>query len=168
MLPVRPGPRGGHKLTPAVVAFLDEQRARDPTLRTAQLVQLVQERFGLVVHRRSVERALARRRRKGGTGAAMTADARAGHPAPTAYEQLRAWAPARPGRAAPPGLALLLRRGLPAWLMACHHVAADRRPIARVPPWPRPAAATREPPPVMPRSPCLATMVAPVQQEVPA
>jgi transposase len=65
LLPARPGPRGGHKLTAAVVAFLVEQRARDPHLRTAQLVALVQERFGLVVHPRSIERALARQTKKG-------------------------------------------------------------------------------------------------------
>ena len=65
LLPARPGPRGGHKLTPAVVAFLQEQRARDPTLRTAQLVQLVHERFGLVVHPRSIERALGRHTKRG-------------------------------------------------------------------------------------------------------
>lgn len=59
--PSRPGPRGGHKLTPAIIAFLDEQRARDPTLGPAQLVRLVQDRFGVVVHRRSIERVLARR-----------------------------------------------------------------------------------------------------------
>jgi hypothetical protein len=63
--PVRPGPRGGHKLTATVVAFLDEQRARDPTLGPAQLVRLVRDRFGLVVHRRSIERALARRAKGG-------------------------------------------------------------------------------------------------------
>jgi transposase len=63
--PVRPGPRGGHKLTPAIVAFLDEQRARDPALGPAQLVRLARDRFGLVVHRRSIERALARRGKGG-------------------------------------------------------------------------------------------------------
>ena len=65
LLPARPGPRGAHKLTTAVVAFLEEQRARDPTLRTAQLVQLVHERFGLRVHPRSVERALGRHLKRG-------------------------------------------------------------------------------------------------------
>jgi transposase len=66
LVPTRPGPRGGHKLTPAVVAFLDEQRARDPTLGPARLVRLVEEHFGLVVHRRSIERVLARRTKGGG------------------------------------------------------------------------------------------------------
>jgi transposase len=64
LLPARPGPRGGHKLTAAVVDVLLEQRARDPQVRTAQLVALVHEQFGLVVHPRSIERALARHTKK--------------------------------------------------------------------------------------------------------
>lgn len=68
LLPVRPGPRGGHKVTPVVLAFLEAVRAHDPTLSPAHLAALVQARFGCVVHRRSIERALARhvRREKGG------------------------------------------------------------------------------------------------------
>ncbi len=66
LVPARPGPRAAHKLTPTVVAFLEEARARDPTLGPARLVALLRERFGLDVHRRSVERALARRAKGGG------------------------------------------------------------------------------------------------------
>ena len=69
LLPARPGPRGGHKLTPAVLAFLEEQRARDPALGVGRLVALVRDHFGLDVHRRSVERALARRAKGGGAAA---------------------------------------------------------------------------------------------------
>jgi transposase len=65
LIPARPGPRAGHKLTAAVVTFLLDQRARDPHLRTAQLVTLVQEQFGLRVHPRSIERTLARHTKKG-------------------------------------------------------------------------------------------------------
>ena len=65
LLPARPGPRAAHKLTPEVVTFLVEQHAQQPFLRTADLVDLLQARFGLRVHPRSVERALARHRKKG-------------------------------------------------------------------------------------------------------
>jgi transposase len=65
LLPARPGPRGGHKLTADVLVFLAEQRAQAPRLPVAQLVRLVEERFGLAVHRRSVERALARQAKGG-------------------------------------------------------------------------------------------------------
>ena len=55
LLPRKRGPRGAHKLTETVIAFL---RSQDPSLRSAELAQLVWERFGVHVHPRSVERAL--------------------------------------------------------------------------------------------------------------
>jgi transposase len=60
LLPARPGPRRAHKLTAEVVADLRAALEADPTLRTADLVDRVDSRFGLRVHPRSVERALAR------------------------------------------------------------------------------------------------------------
>jgi len=60
LLPARPGPRGAHKLTAEVVAFLEGVRTRDPALRAPQLARLLRDQFGLVVHPRSIERALAR------------------------------------------------------------------------------------------------------------
>lgn len=63
LVPARPGPRGAHKLTAEVVAFARARRAADPKLSAAGLVELIAERFGVRVHRRSVERALARAER---------------------------------------------------------------------------------------------------------
>jgi transposase len=63
LVPARPGPRRAHKLTAEVVAFAREQRVADPTLSAAGLVELIAGRFGMRVHRRSVERALARAER---------------------------------------------------------------------------------------------------------
>lgn len=60
LLPGRPGPRGGHKLTGEVVAYLRELLAADPGLRPPGLADAVAQRFGITVHPRSVERALAR------------------------------------------------------------------------------------------------------------
>ncbi len=65
LLPARQGPRTAHKLTPEVVTFLVDQQTQQPSLRTADLVDRLQARFGLRVHPRSVERALARHRKKG-------------------------------------------------------------------------------------------------------
>jgi transposase len=59
-VPARPGPRRAHKLTDEVLAFARERRATDPGLRSADLVELIAERFEIRVHRRSIERALAR------------------------------------------------------------------------------------------------------------
>jgi hypothetical protein len=65
LLPKKRGPRGGHKLTEAVLAFVDGERAADASLSTAALVDRVEARFGVRVHPRSLERALARRAKKG-------------------------------------------------------------------------------------------------------
>ena len=60
LVPARPGPRRAHKLTDEVLTFARERLAAEPGLRSADLVELISERFGVRVHRRSVERALAR------------------------------------------------------------------------------------------------------------
>jgi transposase len=60
LVPARPGPRRAHKLTEEVVAFARQRREADPSLRSADLVSAIDERFGVRVHPRSVERALAR------------------------------------------------------------------------------------------------------------
>ncbi|MGH9434297.1 MAG: helix-turn-helix domain-containing protein [Terriglobia bacterium] len=64
LIPQRPGPRRAHKLNEEVVDFLEGALARE-TVSSSQLAQVVKETFGLVVHPRSIERALARRRKKG-------------------------------------------------------------------------------------------------------
>lgn len=60
LVPARPGPRGAHKLTEEVVGFARGRLERDPTSRSVDLVEAIAERFGVRVHPRSVERALAR------------------------------------------------------------------------------------------------------------
>jgi transposase len=60
LVPARPGPRRAHKLTEEVVAFTRQRLEDDPSLRSADLAEAIAERFGLRVHPRSVERALAR------------------------------------------------------------------------------------------------------------
>lgn len=61
LLAERPGPRRAHKLTGEIVDFLEQARHDDPSLRSADLAAMVTDRFGISVHPRSVERALARR-----------------------------------------------------------------------------------------------------------
>jgi transposase len=60
LVPERPGPRRAHKMSDEVVAFARQALEADPTLRAAELVRPIEERFGVRVHPRSVERALAR------------------------------------------------------------------------------------------------------------
>lgn len=62
LIPGKPGPKSGHKLTEEVVSHLEELVAADPRLRPADLAAAVQLGFGVTVHPRSVERALRRRR----------------------------------------------------------------------------------------------------------
>lgn len=63
LVPQRPGPRRAHKLSEPVVDALATALAADPSLDPADLAALVEERFGIRVHRRSVERALERRKK---------------------------------------------------------------------------------------------------------
>ena len=60
LLPKRPGPRGAHKLTQTVVERLAAAVAAQPSLSSVDLADLAQREFGVRVHPRSVERALAR------------------------------------------------------------------------------------------------------------
>jgi len=65
LLPRPRGPRHAHKLTNAVMEYVCATQSEDVTLRAPALVALLRERFGVEVHPRSLERALARRSKKG-------------------------------------------------------------------------------------------------------
>ena len=65
LLPRRRGPKAANKLTDAVLEFIDRQRAVDSRLRSSALARILQEHLELSVHPRSIERALARRAKKG-------------------------------------------------------------------------------------------------------
>ena len=65
LVPRRPGPRRAHKLSEPVLELLDEALAAEPALTSAALAELLAERLALTVHPRSIERALARRAKKG-------------------------------------------------------------------------------------------------------
>ena len=60
LLPDRPGPRRPHKLSDEVVEALRAAKSERPEMTAAELVELVRDRFGVSVHRRSIDRALAR------------------------------------------------------------------------------------------------------------
>jgi len=70
LVPARPGPRRAHKLTEVVVAFAQGLLVDDPSLSSSDLATAIGDRFGITVHPRSVERALARAEeaKKGGFG----------------------------------------------------------------------------------------------------
>ena len=59
LLPKQRGPKEGHKLSPEVIEYVRTLRAGEPGLTTVACVHAVQEKFGIAVHRRSLERALS-------------------------------------------------------------------------------------------------------------
>ena len=59
-MPGRPGPKDGYKLSAAVVASVRALKAADPGLTPPACLRAIPDRFGVTVHRRSLERALAR------------------------------------------------------------------------------------------------------------
>ena len=65
LLRERPGPRRAHKFTDDVMDFVEQALSQDSSLTTVMLRQMIQERFGISVHRRSIERSLTRRQKKG-------------------------------------------------------------------------------------------------------
>ncbi len=64
LLPGRRGPRGGHKISAEVVAFVADLKTTSPALPTSQCVGAIEKRFGIKVHRRSLERAMARKKKQ--------------------------------------------------------------------------------------------------------
>jgi transposase len=64
LLPRPRGPQHAHKLTDAVMEYVCATQSEDATLQAPALVALVRDRFGVEVHPRSIERALARRSKK--------------------------------------------------------------------------------------------------------
>jgi transposase len=64
LLPSRRGPKGGHKISADVVAFATDLKAASPELTTSQCLDAIEIRFGVKVHRRSLERALARKKKR--------------------------------------------------------------------------------------------------------
>lgn len=58
LIPRKRGPKQRRKLTGQVMNFVSQAQTQQPDLSIAALVQRIQEKFGLTVHRRSLERAL--------------------------------------------------------------------------------------------------------------
>ncbi len=63
-IPKRRGPRAAHKLSGTVVAFLEKAKQENQLLTAPDLVRLVKSEFDIEVHKRSIERALTRSKKK--------------------------------------------------------------------------------------------------------
>jgi transposase len=64
LLPEKRGPRRAHKLSEEIMEFLQKEKAKDTDLSGAALAEKLWKERRLRVHRRSIERALARREKK--------------------------------------------------------------------------------------------------------
>ena len=64
LVPHKRGPKQAHKLTEQVMTFIAETRHRELSITTKELLPLIQQRFGITVHPRSIERSLLRRQEK--------------------------------------------------------------------------------------------------------
>lgn len=62
LLPRRRGPQRAHKCTDEILDFVEQWRAASPTEK--DVTEAIRKRFGISINPRSVERALARRKKK--------------------------------------------------------------------------------------------------------
>lgn len=63
LLPRRRGPKSAHKLTAQVMRFIERRQAEDPQIRARALAREIRTELNLAVHPRSIERALARKKK---------------------------------------------------------------------------------------------------------
>ena len=63
LVPKKRGPKGAHKLTDAIMDFIDQAREDIPCPKAAEVARRVREHFGLSVHPRSIEKALTRKKK---------------------------------------------------------------------------------------------------------
>jgi len=64
LLPRKKGPRRAHKLTGKVMEFVGELLGQKPQMRTDVVREEVKKRFGISVHKRSIERAIQKGKKK--------------------------------------------------------------------------------------------------------
>jgi transposase len=64
LLPRKRGPKQAHKLAGKVLAYVEQLLAKDASLRAPALATLLAQRFAMQVHPRSIERALARKKKR--------------------------------------------------------------------------------------------------------
>jgi transposase len=64
LLPRRRGPKGAHKLTIEVMEFIERRQAEDPEIHARALSLEIKAQLNLSIHPRSIERALARKKKR--------------------------------------------------------------------------------------------------------
>jgi transposase len=64
LLPRPRGPKSAHKLTADVMKLIQDHHREGEPIQARSLAQLVQQRLGVTVHPRSIERALVRKKKR--------------------------------------------------------------------------------------------------------
>ena len=64
LLPQKKGPRRAYKLTREVMEFVGRLIEQKPGIRTEKIREEIKDRFNLTVHKRSIERAINRSKKK--------------------------------------------------------------------------------------------------------
>ena len=68
LVPKKRGPRGPHKLQGEVLAFVEGEHVPGEPVRARELADMIREKFDIEVHRRTIERALGEKKRRGRVG----------------------------------------------------------------------------------------------------
>jgi transposase len=134
LAPKKRGPRGPHKLDNEVLIFLKRQLVLGQPIRARELARRVQEELGIHLHPRTIERALAGKK-KLGLSAEDTQNKPVAESAASRYETLRM---AALGEPVPPegrsGLVVFLRRGMWGWTRALPaQITPQQRPPSTSP-----------------------------------
>ena len=58
------GPKKAYKLTPEILSFVEEAYEKDASLKTKDLIELIGKKYGISIHRRSIERSLKKSKKK--------------------------------------------------------------------------------------------------------
>lgn len=64
LLPKLRGPKGAHKLTAPIMAFIEQRLQQGEPMHARQLAHAIQSELGISVHPRSIERAIARKKKR--------------------------------------------------------------------------------------------------------
>lgn len=63
LLPRQRGPKGAHKIDTQVMAFIETCISENQRVKAKKLAELIQARFSISVHPRSIERAIVRKKK---------------------------------------------------------------------------------------------------------
>jgi transposase len=67
LVPQKPGPKSPYKCTEEIIEFVKQQRSQEPNVTWEDIIHEVYEKFGVSLHRRTIERGLASTKKKNQT-----------------------------------------------------------------------------------------------------